>query len=1012
MMKTKFIFSLTILFLSLGSYAQTGTGLLGVYQKKPVSPLSNYYGSKNKPSNYMGLGGASTAGGIAGLTNMLNENAQNLKSMDCGENDKKLFQCDVTSDFNHVNKFGTAIIDGIYYGSVNSCYSQGVNQCRFDPDIKKVCSCISVKKDKSVPINYAAVNFNFIEQEKAAQGLEVAGKKAILSNTKIYKDKDCLDVEHLSPEDKIDCDKRVANVQKEQESRVTYQKARNKNNKNTDARHEDERGSSNANIPQEAREYNSCFSYDNFIPDSEIPTQEGINFIKYQSKINPNATSLDLDAKDLIIQKILSGVSINVFDFRNESPVMKEKIASLLHDGSLVDSFSSLKVYSAQNPYWKSIMAKDPKEGLRKFNSIFESLIPGDMRSKVKSLKDDPEVQQMIADEANKKTKIMGEVFNPDGTMKIPNSASFYTNTALVNKKFMYEGKTAPFMCSELSRSLSSEGSIMTGATSYQEKLVVECQKSYQEICAGAANTHGDFKTEDQLINEKNLGLALDYMQNDRLLEAGRIEAYLKSAENICKRKHKLDSKFKLGKNTEISREEFKNAVCHNQGVGPKKDKIKFHFKNDDEKAKACGTGSQAESILTSYYVAAFSEEESKNIDAVTRFSTDGLVDIESREEKEKDAEFIASMTEGFEDSGDDTLFNALANYAKNKSSSGAGLPSGNMAIPSQSGSSDIMGQISSSLNKAATTISSPVVDNNVQNYMQGNLPVNNIYPADFNNTDPSQVSSAKASVDKGMSQIEQRLDSYEKSKVASSDAKKDEEIALLRKQLEELKGQSDLLKAQLDKGSDSKVAGKGDDAAAPVNRSPASTDYKGVAPQVSSATQQGLGAQSVQPSKVFDNLYGDSSFHSVPTINGSKSIDSKAFTSRSSNDALLSIYTDKSVSGLVDSVASTSNSNILVVGNALEMQESTIKSKHFQTKEIVVDQKSLDQVRSDPDILKTLIEKNKMNNHEGILTLKTGDSQLNYIMRKDDAGKLVILPLNIARKVTLDNLKNELIRN
>lgn len=108
----------------------------------------------------------------------------------------------------------------------------------------------------------------------------------------------------------------------------------------------------------------------------------------------------------------------------------------------------------------------------------------------------------------------------------------------------------------------------------------------------------------------------------------------------------------------------------------------------------------------------------------------------------------------------------------------------------------------------------------------------------------------------------------------------------------------------------------------------------------------------------------------------------------------------------------STSNSNILVVGNALEMQETTVKDKKFQTKELVVDQGRLDMIRSNPDSLRSLIEENKIKNHVGILTLKNGENQLNYIMRKDDSGKVVILPLNIARKVTLDSLKNELISN
>lgn len=153
-----------------------------------------------------------------------------------------------------------------------------------------------------------------------------------------------------------------------------------------------------------------------------------------------------------------------------------------------------------------------------------------------------------------------------------------------------------------------------------------------------------------------------------------------------------------------------------------------------------------------------------------------------------------------------------------------------------------------------------------------------NILPASFANADATQISGAKSSVDNSIAQLEKKIDNYEKSNSKAAVSSQNEELELLRKQIAELKQQSESLKSQLEKEKENKVAAKSEDqnaGSSNVSRSVASSDYKGINPQVSGATQTTMN-QNSNPSKVYDNMFADGSFHSVPTIGSSKSIDSK----------------------------------------------------------------------------------------------------------------------------------------
>jgi hypothetical protein len=669
------------------------------------------------------------------------------------------------------------------------------------------------------------------------------------------------------------------------------------------------------------------------------------------------------------------------------------------------------------------LIKKDPAGSIKEFKAIYKNEDPAKLNELMKDFKKREDVVAAKRDVDNRRAELLNRIFNEkDGLIK-KDPAALYLNYDLVSAKFDQENRTAsPAFCSSVSNMMSAPKSrntdysdpvqaamINSAARVSNEETVDSCNKTYSEICQYVGNTPVAELEPDE---KEAFTEYLTYIKEQKNALDNRRIAFDKFSEEICgdnKKSHKMNKS--LGGKS-LNREEFKNELCVKQDK-----KFKKQVPADIALSDVCADTPKGAMLLTSIYTKSIDEKEAKELDLEGVISSYQGSDPKEIEEKESRDAIISSLdnnSDSYNDKSESCGFICNLIDGANKTSSG----NNNVANAEVVNKGTTVGtsfgeQFASGLTKAAETISQPAIDNNVQSFLNGTMPSSNILPASFANADAGQINGAKNSVDNGIAQLEKRIENYEKQEGNKNSSGQNEELEMLRKQIAELKQQSENLRVQLEKEKDNKVAQKGseDPANIPGGRSPASVDYKSGIPQVSGATQT-AGGQNVQPSKVYDNMFGDGSFHNVPTIGSSKSIDSKAFSSRTSNDALLSIYTDKSVSSLVDAVASNSSSNILVVGNALEMQESTVKDKKFLTKELVIDQTRLEQVRSNPESLRSLIEENKIKNHVGILTLKTGDNQLNYIMRKDDAGKIVILPLNIARRVTLDSLKNELISN
>ncbi|MFY7993826.1 MAG: hypothetical protein ACOVP4_11075 [Bacteriovoracaceae bacterium] len=667
-------------------------------------------------------------------------------------------------------------------------------------------------------------------------------------------------------------------------------------------------------------------------------------------------------------------------------------------------SSKALNLFLKLNPFWShkiqtAINDQEKRKVADQFLEIYQSS-PHNMGNYLRELKSTEDYIALNEKIKKKKESDDSRVWGSESDKGLIEKAPylFFENPDLLSKTYENQNKSSPNSCRSTYNAYMGipDVSLVGNYSRISSAIMVgACKKSYDKICYDyrkSTDTNQELsESEKQLIKE-----ALSDYQNEQDYEAIIKLDLLAYQKEICTKSHKLKSPFKKN----ITYKEFRDDVCN----------FKTKIKNFENRkiSEACMTD-EAFGVLGDLYVAHIDDDSiGKSIEA---YKVNASINL-TPETLAKDlalSKLKADVNQAGLSKSDNcgplcTFSNMLG---QRKSSSSV------VSLNNQSSTPSFVDGLASGMTKAATTMSGPAVESNIQSYMNGMVPITSVLPADLNNADPGQLSHAKRSVDNGISELEKRLDNYEKKEEKSYSASQNQEISLLKKQIEELRQQSELLKSQLDKEKEVKVADKSVESPTAVagSRSPASTgDYKSSLPHVSSATQQAANNQNLQPSKIFENSYSDGSFHNVPTLGSSKSIDSKAFNSRSSNDALLSIYTDKTVSSLVDAVATSSNSNILVVGNALEMQEATVKDKKFQTKEIVIDQIRLEQVRSNPESLKNLIEENKIKNHVGILTLKTGESQLNYIMRKDDSGKLVILPLNIARKVTLDSLKNELI--
>lgn len=751
--------------------------------------------------------------------------------------------------------------------------------------------------------------------------------------------------------------------------------------------------------------YDKCLPYPNYMMATKLfPPENVVKAIDFGSEIRNSQ-----DSKNY--QKALMSI------MRGTKPIDALFQNNVNFTSELSSQLNVFYDYMTVNSQWKHLIEakKSPSEQLEvveKFRGIFagSGQSPEERYAEFAKF---TKTQEWI--EANNKANLLNEDFNnfyqaaPD---KINNDYS------LINSLYgSKSGMTRPDMCENFSKAVEGER-INFPEYSLSPERLQGCLSTYKDICSNMNKSENWNICERLKTNEPDsevkvkrcLALQAEDKQQELLSSAREVTTanynlfyaktadYEKDAKSLCEKENKI------GKES-LTRASFKQILCE-------KNK-KYRGVSQESKEKICKSSDENE--LTQVYAKQIGSDG--NISIAVKMK--GAVDNDPQAGAVN--KIITTMAGEYSgktaEQDDDDFFNALSNYANKISGKSTSFGSSNTAAANTNQStSTFADEILSGLKDASQTLSSPKVDNNVQSFINGHIPASNILPADLANSgSEGQLTAAKASVDNGVDVLEKRLAAFERQELKSTkDSAAQVEIENLRKQIEELKSQSEQLKAQLDKEKESasKTAeSKANPEAASnegPNRSPASVDLKTNIPSVAGQTQS-VAQSVVQPSKIFNDMYSDNSFHGIPTIGSSKSIDAKAFSARSSNDALLSIYTDKNVSSLVDAVAAGPSNNILVVGNALEMQESTVKEKKFQTKEIVVDQKRLEMVRSNPDILRSLIEESKIKNHEGILTLKNGENQLNYIMRKDDAGKIVILPLNIARRVTLKNLQDEL---
>lgn len=965
------------------------------------------YGNRKK----LGLSGYQPRKSLLSPAN----NYLNVEHIGCDNIPPKPASCDpMISDI--VMKHIDFSLKVSYYSTNAQCYNK-TKRCETTPDIASICSCLEGKEtdsEKEGKKRFEEIKKGFANSGDAMTRMfnkslaEISYKQLIDNKDKVDW---CVSSNKalLTAEQKKECDEALA---RQEESA--------KNIKQTAASAEKDTGSNvEARDKVRSSEQKSCLSKEDYLAAKFFPTKQAFVFIKPQS----NDKSF-LEGHRIILMGMLEGKSL--FEIGNteglDSKAKGGLEKAIQHYYTQPSQLKEMSLFAKQNPFWKELLVnakdqKNKKDVLDEFTEIYQSSVTSDMVNKYRSFSNRPEVKAAMI-EANKKTAQLIESYSGDKGILKTKPQAIYGNFNALNTINKASGKVMPLTCSNIADRMQGNNvnvDLVLGGSTLTTVNLSNCQNSFMEICANYKQ--GQSLSADPVTPEENeiVSLATNHFETISDYEQTKMWYYNEAVEKVCNTPHKLNKAFsKVGRG--ITYNEFAAAVCKGEKIDNAA--ISYQFPSEEIKKAACGDGENANKVLGNLYMSSFENQsvlsDGSDMRAVAKLKTNAEV-FDETTRNENYINQVAGNISTDRDEGDSEYCGIMCALGKmRESSSSTGVVAG--ASPSGSTTSpSFIDGLASGMTKAATTISGPAVESNVQSYMNGVMPITSVLPADLNNADPSQLSYAKRSVDNGISDLEKRLDNYEKKEEQSYSVSQNQEISLLKKQIEELRQQSELLKSQLDKEKETKVADKAVEspAAGAGSRSPASTgDYKSSVPHVSSATQQAANNQNLQPSKIFENSYSDGSFHNVPTLGSSKSIDSKAFNSRSSNDALLSIYTDKTVSNLVDAVASSSNSNILVVGNALEMQEATVKDKKFQTKEIVIDQSRLEQVRSNPESLKSLIEENKIRNHVGILTLKTGESQLNYIMRKDDAGKLVILPLNIARKVTLDSLKNELINN
>lgn len=726
---------------------------------------------------------------------------------------------------------------------------------------------------------------------------------------------------------------------------------------------------------------NACITVQAYNVSERIPSDRVLKFLKEKRPAiadGPSVKREDIsEAKRLLVKELLSGKSKAAI-MASLPDNMKSTVDRMITKNPEI--VRDLATYADSNIVWKKIISENPDKNYHEqFINIFSTEDTSRAAEEINEFLNRTEIidaQGIAESERADKSKELQERFK-----KMP--PGFFSNNELMNKAYRSRRMLSPQVCSDDNLFMANNPDAATNRT--------RCFQTYEELCKIEAVDAESTNLSEK--DEENIQTYMDELNKKKQFYDDKMNKYKDAVKDTCGAKHAINKEIAkalgLPKNTELTRAEFKSHICAPNS--------KYDFKGDN-KTTLCANPETEIDLLTNKYIAAYNNDKIEGIpqSVIALGNNDTGKSVADTDQVTAEAVTIVEHVAKNSDHIDTGLLDdLLSGLDKPKAASSSSATSAQNA-PVASAVESIVNSVAQ-----ATTSIAPAVNDNVQSYLNGDIPAASILPASFVDASTSQVAAAKASVDQGIDQVSQKLKEYE-SKQENAQGNYREEVSILRQQLEELQKTSAVLKAELESEKATKVAD-----ASLAARSPASASVVGVNPTVSSATQSAQ-QQAAQPSKTYENMFADGSFHNIPTSSASRSLNNRVAAAKTSNDALLSIYTDKDVVRSVD-IANSSNpsANILIVGNAIEMQESTARGK-LETKEIVVDKASLELARTNPEALRKLIEKNQMKNHVGILTLKDNNTELNYILRKDERGKLVVLPLNIARKATRSGMLNE----
>lgn len=260
------------------------------------------------------------------------------------------------------------------------------------------------------------------------------------------------------------------------------------------------------------------------------------------------------------------------------------------------------------------------------------------------------------------------------------------------------------------------------------------------------------------------------------------------------------------------------------------------------------------------------------------------------------------------------------------------------------------------------------------------------------------EVSTQKDVVDDHVKNLESRIDLLTKSQETKAESERQKQIRDLEKELGQLRDFSKSMEkilATKDQENKDKIQGR--EVASVMAPSPTEPLPVALAPAVNS----------YGPSRVYEDHFADGSFHSRPPVGQSAMINRQIQESKNGNDALLSVYSHQSVKSLIDGAEASSSGSMILVSSPIEITEGN--EGKLSKRELQVEQILIEEIKNNPDRLRSFFEEKKID-HLGLLTLRSKENnQMSYMVRKNDAGKMVIIPVNIARKTRLDNLRRTL---